>query len=714
MTPLDPYDEDRRWVGWRNELRGEKLTKVPYCGVGKKAKADDPTTWVSRADAERVAARIVNGLGGGIGYELGDLGNDLYCGGIDLDSCLDGEALADWAVAIIAAAATYGERSPSGRGLKLFFHVAAEHVRPFLDLISVFPEQWGCRRDVAGKDARDHGPAVEVYLSHRYFTVTGLHWPDLPAQIQCLDWDALERLATLIPPPKSAVGSSANRGGDNSRSAAAFRKGAALRRAGKTFEEMVAVLRSDPETAAWVREKGDAAGGRELRRIWEKAAFGVVSINDFRAYMPEHRYIFMPSGESWPGSSVNSRIPPVPVLDGAGLPVLGDDGKPIKLSAAAWLDRNRPVEQITWAPGLPKLITDRLTSEGGWIEHAGVTCFNLFRPALLMRRNAANAYKWVDHLHTVFPAEEGAHIEYWLAHRVQRPEEKINHALLLGGKEGIGKDTLLEPVKRAIGQWNWREVSPRDVIGRFNGFVKSIVLRINEARDLGEVNRFQFHDHMKSLIAAPPDVLRVDEKHLREYYVMNCCGVIITTNHKADGIYLPADDRRHFVSWSNLEKESFEPAYWSDLWNWYDTGGDRDVAAYLAELDLTKFNPKAPPPKTPAFWDIVNSNQAPEDAELADALDLLKNPDAVILDDLVNIATDESADWLKDRKNRRIIPHRLEACGYVPARNPSATDGLWKIRDRRRVVYVKAGLPLSGQSAAANKLTRDRNRSVSR
>jgi len=59
---------------------------------------------------------------------------------------------------------------------------------------------------------------------------------------------------------------------------------------------------------------------------------------------------------------------------------------------------------------------------------------------------------------------------------------------------------------------------------------------------------------MKSYLAAPPDVLRVNEKHLREYYVMNCCGVIITTNHKADGIYLPADDRRHFVAWSSLAK----------------------------------------------------------------------------------------------------------------------------------------------------------------
>jgi hypothetical protein len=44
-----------------------------------------------------------------------------------------------------------------------------------------------------------------------------------------------------------------------------------MHRAGKSFEEMCAALRADPETAAWCREKGNLFGGRELRRIWEKA-----------------------------------------------------------------------------------------------------------------------------------------------------------------------------------------------------------------------------------------------------------------------------------------------------------------------------------------------------------------------------------------------------------------------------------------------------------
>src|SRR4029077_7730646 len=142
-------------------------------------------------------------------------------------------------------------------------------------------------------------------------------------------------------------------------------------------------------------------------------------------------------------------------------------------------------------------------------------------------------------------------------------EDKINHALVLGGKQGIGKDTLLEPVKRAIGPWNFNEVSPQQVLGRFNSFLQSVILRVSEARDLGESDRFKFYDHCKSYITAPPDVLRVDAKHIQEYSIPNVCGVIITTNHKTDGIHLPADDRRHFVAWSELSKDDFEPEYWT-------------------------------------------------------------------------------------------------------------------------------------------------------
>jgi hypothetical protein len=420
-----------------------------------------------------------------------------------------------------------------------------------------------------------------------------------------------------------------------------------------------------------------------------------VTKDDFFAYMPMHQYIFTPSRELWPAVSVNARVPPI-IVRGLDKPI----------PASYWLDSHRAVEQMTWAPGEPMVIKDRLVANGGWISRPGCQCFNLYLPPTLVHGDRNGAQRWLDHVRLVYP-NDADHIVMFVAQRVQRPAEKINHALVLGGLQGIGKDTLLEPVKAAIGPWNFNEVSPGHLLGRFNSFVKSVILRVSEARDLGDVDRYSFYDHMKVYTAAPPDVLRCDEKHLREHAVMNVCGVVITTNHKSDGIYLPADDRRHYVAWSNLTKDDFTPDYWTGLYRWYADGGSGHVAAYLAALDLSAFDSKAPPPKTPAFWDIVDANRAPEDAELADVLDVLGNPPALTLRDLQNSSADyDIREWLGDRRNRRQIPHRLEAAGYVPVRYEGAEHGLWTINRRRQSIYAPKLHSIKDQVIAARNLVK--------
>jgi hypothetical protein len=165
--------------------------------------------------------------------------------------------------------------------------------------------------------------------------------------------------------------------------------------------------------------------------------------------MPMHSYIFAPTREMWPGSSVNARLPPVG-----------------KLPAAAWLDTNKPVEQMTWMPGRPMIISDQLIAAGGFIERKGVKVFNQYRPPTLQYGDPSKAEPWLNHVRRVYP-DDADHLIKWLARRVQRPWEKINHALVLGGKQGIGKDTLIEPVKRAVGPWNVHEILPAQMLGRF-------------------------------------------------------------------------------------------------------------------------------------------------------------------------------------------------------------------------------------------------------
>ncbi|MGH8228268.1 MAG: primase-helicase family protein [Steroidobacteraceae bacterium] len=424
------------------------------------------------------------------------------------------------------------------------------------------------------------------------------------------------------------------------------------------------------------------------------ATEGPIALEDFYAYMPAHSYIYTPTREPWPAPSVNARIPPIDI--GAKKPI----------SASEWLDRVRPVEQMTWCPGMPMVIENRLVADGGWIERPGCHTFNLYRPPLQVEGDPAEAGPWLAHVHRVFPAE-AEHIVKWLAHRVQHPGEKLNHALVLGGDEGIGKDSILEPVKHGVGSWNFAEVSPQQLLGRFNSFVKCVILRMSEARDLGDIDRYALAEHLKPYIAAPPDVLRCDEKNLREHSVFNLMGVVITTNHE-DGLHIPADSRRYFVAWSELTKESYDPKYWRDLYRWYHAeGGIGHVAAYLRTLDLSAFDPKAPPPKTPAFMAMVAAGRAPEDAELADAIDALGNPAAVTVAMLCIYASETFREWLQDRRNSRQVPHRMKAAGYTAVSNDAAQSGLWVVLGKRQVIYARRELQIRDRIAAASRLCRE-------
>jgi hypothetical protein len=42
MTTLADLVTVRRWIAWCNERRGGKLTKVPYCAVGRQAESNNP------------------------------------------------------------------------------------------------------------------------------------------------------------------------------------------------------------------------------------------------------------------------------------------------------------------------------------------------------------------------------------------------------------------------------------------------------------------------------------------------------------------------------------------------------------------------------------------------------------------------------------------------------------------------------------------------
>jgi hypothetical protein len=131
-------------------------------------------------------------------------------------------------------------------------------------------------------------------------------------------------------------------------------------------------------------------------------------------------------------------------------------------------------------------------------------------------------------------------------------------------------------------------------------------------------------------------------------------GVVITTNHKVGGLFLPPDDRRHFVAWTTVERSAFDEAYWTRYWERLDAGGADAAADYLRALDLRRFNPKAPPRQTQAFWEMANAMRSEKETEMDDIIEILGRPNALVIGNIISRASSLDrngfVEWLKDGK----------------------------------------------------------------
>ena len=97
-------------------------------------------------------------------------------------------------------------------------------------------------------------------------------------------------------------------------------------------DELILIVDDNEKNVKLARDVLRFAGFRTL----EAGTAGEgVSLDDFCAFMEMHAYIFTPSGAMWPASSVNSRIPPIPLVNKNREPLLDDEGKQRKISAAA-------------------------------------------------------------------------------------------------------------------------------------------------------------------------------------------------------------------------------------------------------------------------------------------------------------------------------------------------------------------------------------------
>lgn len=287
-----------------------------------------------------------------------------------------------------------------------------------------------------------------------------------------------------------------------------------------------------------------------------------------------------------------------------------------KIEASVSYDENRQAKgarsltAITYAAGESVLVSrEGLVYGNRWRDH---------RPAPI----PGDPGPWLRHVARMIPDPlERTHFLSALAHKVQFPGIKINHAILIGGNHGSGKDTLMAPFFWAIGgdtKSNCSLVKNDELTSQWGYALECEVMEIAELRQSDVKDRRAIENTLKPLIAAPPELLPVNRKGLHPYLALNRIFVVAFSNERG-AISLPSEDRRWFVLWCETDRLPVADA--DALWNWYTRqNGFGAVAHYLMTYDVSAWSPTAPPPMTEAKAILVESAMSPAEAVLVAAI----------------------------------------------------------------------------------------------
>jgi len=213
-----------------------------------------------------------------------------------------------------------------------------------------------------------------------------------------------------------------------------------------------------------------------------------------------------------------------------------------------------------------------------------------------------------------------------MAYKAQHANVKINHAVLHGGDEGCGKDSMWAPFLWAIGgehQHNRSIIETGGLDSQWGYSLEAEVVILNELKEPEARERRALANKLKPLIAAPPETISINRKGLHPYEMLNRLQMLAFTNDQLP-ITIPSQDRRWFCVWSHAPR--MDPHEAAALWRWYKSGGFQKIAAWMHQRDVSAFNPAAAPPVTEWKLNMVEHGLSIAESFLVDLMTLRVGP----------------------------------------------------------------------------------------
>lgn len=380
------------------------------------------------------------------------------------------------------------------------------------------------------------------------------------------------------------------------------------------------------------------------------------------------------------------------------IPPAKEGGKPKIVKTSAWKlfkdepRRRKSYMHLTCRFGAPVEVVEHLPDLEG-------VCLNTWREPKRARAlpDAASDRDVEPFLRLaayVIPGKaEREHVFDFMAHTAQKPGEKINHALVLGSRsEGVGKDTLFEPLRAAIGRRYVREIGPPQLTASFNKWLVGCKLVI--VQEMHNFERRATMNLLKPLVAAPPEALSVNLKGVQEFFVPNLLSTVFFTNEN-DALAIQNGDRRYFIAWNDGEPQP--KAFYDEVWDWYRAGGIEQVMRWLLSRDISRFNAKGRAPETEAKDAMRKESRAPLQEWIEDGVEGREHPfdrDLVLVEDILKL-TPEFARYKGQFPSPQKLGKALKRAGGVCLTEKIRIDG---VDGSRRIWALRRVATYAGQS----------------
>jgi hypothetical protein len=182
----------------------------------------------------------------------------------------------------------------------------------------------------------------------------------------------------------------------------------------------------------------------------------------------------------------------------------------------------------------------------------------------------------------------GQFVIEFLAHMIQKPNEKPSVAIVMKSVQGAGKGTMIEPILQILGPYAVQVNGAYQLTGRFNSVVANKLLVFADEVDLTDVRTA---DKLKGLISEPR--LSLERKGIDPIQVPNFCRFIFASNHET--VIKAGNRERRYLVLEPSSKYAQNTAYFNQLRQWINANGACYLLDYLLNVDITNFDPRKAP-----------------------------------------------------------------------------------------------------------------------